>query len=81
MRDDGWLRAIPDGEGKTAYLKWKFSRGKFAGCYVMAVVRPWDWADGFRMLEAKILTCYSGSRKPTPDRAYLPIFEDERLPE
>jgi hypothetical protein len=80
LRDDGWLRAIPDGTGKTAYLKWKFTRGKFAGTYVMVVVRPWDWQDGFRMLQAKIENCYAGNRKPTPDRSYLPIFDDEELP-
>jgi hypothetical protein len=80
LRDDGWVRAIPDGAGKTAYLKWKFSRGQFAGSYVMVVVRPWDWEDGFRMLEAKIDNCYAGNRRPTPDRSYLPIFDDEELP-
>jgi hypothetical protein len=80
LRDDGWLRAIPDGEGKTAYLKWKFTRGQFAGTYVMVVVQPWNWEVGFRMLQGKIDNCYAGSRKPTPDRSYLPIFDDEELP-
>ncbi len=79
MRDDGWLRAIPDGEGKTAYLKWKFTRGQFAGSYVMVVVQPWNWPDGFRMLETKILNCYAGIRKPTKDRDYLPIFDDDAM--
>jgi hypothetical protein len=81
MRDDGWLRAIPDGAGKTAYLKWKFTRGCFTGSYVMVVIRPWEGDDGFRMLLAKIMNCYAGNRRPTPDKAYLPIFDDERLPE
>jgi hypothetical protein len=76
VRDDGWIRAIPDGEGKSAYLKWKFTRGTFAGHYVMVVVDPWDWEDGFRMLEAKIRNCYAGNRKPTRDRAYDADFDD-----
>lgn len=76
MRDDGWLRAIPDGEGKTAYLKWKFSRGRFAGHYVMVVIHPVDYRVGFTMLWDKIEDCYTGHRRPTKDRDYVPIIDD-----
>ncbi len=79
MRDDGWLRAIPDGAGKAAYLKWKFTRGKFSGSYVMVVVHSYEWPMGFTLLTDKIEDCYAGLRKPTKDRDYLPIFDDESI--
>lgn len=78
MRDDGWLRAIPDGEGNTAYLKWKFTRGQFSGSYVMVVVRPWEHTMGFTLLLDKIRDCYEGLRKPTRDRDYLPILDEDK---
>jgi hypothetical protein len=81
LRDDGWLRAIPDGAGKAAYLKWKFTRGKFSGSYVMVVVHAYEWPMGFTLLTDKIEDCYAGLRKPTKDRDYLPIFDSESAEE
>jgi hypothetical protein len=70
MRDDGWLRVSPDGEGKTCFWKWKFSHGKFCGYYVMVVMPPWDSASAVELLQDKIERSYLGRHKPTRDRAY-----------
>lgn len=76
MRDDGWLRASPDGEGKAVFIKWKFTRGKFAGTYVMVVVSPWSIGSAWPMLQGKIDGCYAGTRRPTKDSSYTPIIDD-----
>jgi hypothetical protein len=66
-RDDGWLRAVPQDEGKAIFLKWKFTRGKFAGSYVMYVVTDMDIATGWIGLAEKIARTYAGTHTPTPD--------------
>ena len=76
MRDDGWLRAVPTADGKSLYLKWKFSRGKFAGYYVMAVVEVWQWDYGLTLLADKLEAVDMDIKKPTKD---TPWSDDESL--
>jgi len=67
LRDDGWLRAVPQENGKTIFLKWKFTNGKFAGKYVMYVITDGDLPAGFAGLFDKIARAYQGTHTPTPD--------------
>lgn len=70
MRDDGWLRISPDGEGKVVYWKWKFTRGPHAGCYVMCVFAPWEVWQAIAEVGSKIERSYLGLHRPTKDSYY-----------
>lgn len=70
MRDDGWLRIVPQDAGAQVYLKWKFSRGPWAGYYVMAVVETWQWDYGLALLSDKLEAVDLGVKRPTRDTAY-----------
>ena len=70
MRDDGWLRLVPAADGKTLYLKWKFSRGKWSGHYVMAVVEVWQWDYGLSLLADKLEAVDLSVKIPTKDTPY-----------
>ncbi len=67
LRNDGWLRASPDGNGKVCYIKWKFTAGPHAGYYVMVVSAPWEWDSSLEVLLRKIREVYFGTRRPTKD--------------
>jgi hypothetical protein len=67
---DGWARLIPDTEHKTLFLKWKWSKGKHQGKYVMSVVPPWQLALGLEILLGKVEDAEAGRIKPTVDKAY-----------
>lgn len=66
-RDDGYLRIIPDGAGKSCFYKWKFTRGEHAGYYVMAVVEYWQVDYGVTLLMQKITSVVVGASKPVKD--------------
>lgn len=70
LRDDGWLRISPAGDGKTVYLKWKYSRGPWRNHYVMAVGHIWAWDIAIELLERKVAEVDQGSRVPTKDTWY-----------
>jgi len=70
LRNDGWLRASPDGNGKVCYIKWKFTGGPYAGCYVMVVSAPWEWDTSVELLLQKIREVYYGTRRPTKDNYF-----------
>lgn len=70
MRDDGWLRFIPSGDGKALYVKWKFTRGRFAGRYCFVSGKPEQYRKLLVTLWEHIEECYDGIRKPTYDTAY-----------
>ena len=51
---DGWMRWTSDAEGKTLYLKFKWSGGPLKNRYVMAVVQWWQIKYGVQLLYAKV---------------------------
>lgn len=69
-RDDGYLRIIPDGARKAAYYKWKFTRGEWAGHYVMAVVSYYDPAMALLLVRQKIDQVELGIKRPAKDRPH-----------
>jgi hypothetical protein len=71
LRDDGWLRASPK-DGKTLYLKWKFTNGRWAQHYVMVVVDLWLWDWGVQLLEDKLNAVDAGIFRPSKDTWYNP---------
>lgn len=66
-RDDGYLRVIPDGAGKSVYWKWKYTRGQWAGHYVMSVVSWYDPALALLLLRQKIDQVEVGLKRPAKD--------------
>jgi hypothetical protein len=70
LRTDGWLRVVPDESGKTLFIKWKFTRGRWGGRYIMAVVMPWAWDHGFALLQSKLIEVDEGKRVPVQDSFY-----------
>jgi len=78
MREDGWLRLVPAADGKTLYIKWKFSRGKWSGRYVMAVVEVWQWDYGLTLLADKLEAVDLSIKIPTKDTPYGDYGDDLR---
>lgn len=66
-RDDGWLRMVPQDHGRVAFWKWKFSRGKHAGSYVMARTDYTDHRRALEILARKVEDVDLGLSRPTPD--------------
>lgn len=50
----GWMRWTSDGEGKTLYLKFKWTSGKLRNRYVMAVIQWWQIKYGVSLLYHKV---------------------------
>lgn len=67
LRNDGWLRVIPCGDGKLNYFKWKYNRGQHRGKYVMFVGAYSDWSGGLLGLYEKVTEVDTGTRKPALD--------------
>lgn len=67
-RDDGWVRAVPQGLEDMCYLKYKFTGGSWKGHYVMVVGKVWDIEQLFALLLQKVDETVRGERKPTLDR-------------
>lgn len=70
LRDDGYLRVIPDGQGDRVFIKWKFTSGPYLGQYVMAVVNPHEISHGFVLILTKIIGSYAGMYSPSVDKRY-----------
>jgi len=69
-RADGWLRAVPDFDTGRLYVKWKFTAGRYAGHYVMAVHTLWSFDEAVSTLLDKLDAVDSGARRPTRDNYY-----------
>lgn len=69
-REDGWLRITPIRDSGTVFIKWKFTRGDWAGHYVMSVVQYWQMGYGLALLLDKLLAVEYGSLRPTKDTPY-----------
>jgi hypothetical protein len=69
-RDEGWLRAVPHNFGEVVYFKWKWSRGRWAGNYVMWVCADYDFSAALVGLYMKVLAVEGGRDRPVKDTAY-----------
>jgi len=69
-RTDGWLRVVPDGDGKLVWWKWKFTAGKHAGCYAMVRGEQDQHTESLRVLARKLRAIDEGSSRPTRDSYY-----------
>lgn len=69
-RDDGWLRIVPDEDGKTVWWKWKITRGKWQGHYVMCVGRQDQHSESIAVILHKLSKVDSGELRPTKDSYY-----------
>lgn len=77
VRDDGWLRIVPSGDGKGLFAKWKFTRGVWQGHYVMGVSEVYQWDVAVLQLLRKVREVDAGQRRAAKDTAYLPIFDSD----
>lgn len=74
LRDDGYLRLIPQEDGATVYYKWKWSGGKYVNHYVMTVYPAAESAQALRGLAAKMHAVDRGEKRPVKDH----YFERDR---
>lgn len=70
IRDDGWLRVIPQDAGKIVYYKWKFTAGPWRNHYVMYRDDENNPAKAFAALESKVHDVDVGTRRPALDVPY-----------
>lgn len=70
LRDDGWLRIVPDTDGKTVWWKWKITRGKWAGYYVMCVGRVDQHPEAIAVMLHKLHQVDLGQARPSKDSYY-----------
>jgi hypothetical protein len=67
----GWLRFTTSLDGKTLYLKYKWTHpAHLRNTYVMAVVAPYQLGLGLQILLGKVNDVEAGTRHPTPDKGY-----------
>lgn len=69
-RRDGWLRVVPDGDGKVVWWKWKFTTGPFAGHYAMVRGEQDQHTEAMQVLARKLRAIDHGTSKPTRDSYY-----------
>lgn len=69
-RDDGWLRIVPHEHGGLVYYKWKFSRGKWAGYYLMYRDDRINPSEALCGLLGKIEAVDLGRSRPVKDKAF-----------
>lgn len=69
-RRDGWLRIVPDGDGKVCWFKWKFTTGPWAGFYAMVRGERDQHGESLRVLARKLNDIDGGFSKPTRDSYY-----------
>lgn len=69
-RDDGWLRMVPHDAGATVYYKWKFTRGSWAGHYIMYMDNAFDPSASIQGLLKKLQKVDAGELRPVRDRPF-----------
>lgn len=69
-RDDGWLRIVPDSNGKVVWWKWKFTAGKWSGRYVMVRAEQDQHTDAMHILCKKLRMVDTANLIPTRDSYY-----------
>lgn len=67
LRTDGWLRVVPDENGKVVWYKWKFTRGTWQGHYVMVRGDQYQHGVSLRVLRGKLEHVDLGYARPTKD--------------
>lgn len=70
LRDDGWLRIVPQEDGATVYYKWKWTGGKHVNHYVMTVYPASECAEALRRLATKVDAVDSGVEAPVKDHYF-----------
>lgn len=70
ISDTGWLRLVPADEGKTVYLKWKWTVGELKNRYVMTRGRPEEVENLFLLLLEKKQAAESGQGRTSEDKWY-----------
>lgn len=70
IRDDGWLRIVPQEDGATVYWKWKWTAGPYRNCYVMTVYPQAQSAESLRRLALKVDAVDSGIEPPVKDHYF-----------
>lgn len=68
--DEGWQRTVSQNHGELVYFKYKWSRGPYAGGYVMYRCDDLDYTAALWGLLRKIEAVYAGTLRPTPDHPY-----------
>lgn len=66
----GYLRLIPDSDGTSLHLKFKFTRGPWQGRYIYYRSTMDDVHEGLRGLLDKLEQVHEGIRTPVPDKVY-----------
>lgn len=66
----GWIRIVPQDDGKTVFLKWKWLSRELANKYVMYVCKDYDYTMALRGLLLKVLAVERGLMKPVEDSYY-----------
>ena len=70
VRDDGWLRIVPHAHGAVVYYKWKFSRGKWQGYYLMWRDDHINPSEALCGLLGKLEAVDLGRSRPVKDTAF-----------
>lgn len=70
LRDDGWLRIVPQDDGATVYWKWKWTAGPHRNCYVMTVYPQTQSAESLRRLALKVDAVDCGKEPPVKDHYF-----------
>ena len=65
--EDGFVKITLGNDGKSHYLKYRWTSGQWAGRYVLAVVDRGDLAYGGYLLHSKVARVHMGALKPTLD--------------
>lgn len=69
-RDDGWLRVAPDTDGKVVWWKWKITRGKWSGHYVMVRAFVDQHEEAMGVMLRRLQNVDLGYERPTRDSYY-----------
>lgn len=67
VEDDGYYKVVPGNGGKSWYLSYKWTSGRWRGHYVMAVVGRGDLPLGYVLLAEKVYQVRAGTRQPSLD--------------
>lgn len=70
LRDDGWLRIVPQDDGATVYFKWKWTAGKHRDHYVMTVYPQFESGEALARLAAKVHAVDRGEQPPVKDHYF-----------
>lgn len=70
LRDDGWLRIVPQDDGLTCYFKWKWTGGPHINHYVMVRYPYTESGDALARLARKVDSVDRGEQRPVKDHYF-----------